>query len=366
MKGRLQPFFTWKSPGFILLHIMIVLIIPLVMTCHSPAPGRLLPDSVIEVWYGDKQSFGMNGNPQRWINIPGTVRSPGSVRSTLYTLNGKESHPFSLGRNMTRLAGEGDFNIEIDRHSLKVGKNKLMIEVEDTSGMVFRKNLKIRYFSSRKWPLPYHVDWKKERNISTAVQVVDGKWELNSEGIRTLEPYYDRMVAFGDSSWVNYEVTVEVKFHGYASPVPEPPVYGVCHAAIALRWPGHDEDHHQPHVKWYPLGATCEFKLFDHPDTCRFRIIGDHDIYNEDAQVRHRVETGIWYVMKAMVRTEGECTLYCAKFWNRSKPEPPGWDIVSREGSNDLKCGSALLIAHHSDVTFGNILVTPLDSPKNK
>jgi hypothetical protein len=361
MKNRLQPFFTGRIAGIFQPFIMAAWIIPLLLTCHSHAPGSMSPGSVIEIWYGDNQSFGMKGNPQRWINIPGIVRSSGSVRSAFYTLNGNGNYPFSLGRNMTRLAAEGDINIEIDRHSLKEGRNTLMIAVEDSSGIVVRKKVKIRYCSGRKWPLPYHVDWKKERSISAAVQVVDGKWELTSEGIRTVEPYYDRMVAFGDSSWVNYEVKVEVKFHGYASPVPEPPVYGVCHAAIALRWPGHDEDHHQPHVKWYPLGATCEFMLFDDPDACRFRIIGDHNIYNENAQVRHRVETGIWYIMKARVRSEGDSTLYCARFWKRSDPEPSGWDITNKEGREDVRCGSALLIAHHSDVTFGTIDCIPLE-----
>lgn len=364
MKGRHQPTCLVEFHGIFLLPIGAALVFLLVLSCRSHAPASLSPDRVIEVWYGDEQSFGMKGNPQRWMNILGSVRSPGSARSTWYSLNGTGNHPFSLGKNMTRLAGEGDFNIEIDRHSLKAGKNKLVIAVEDTSGKVFIKSIIINYFSDKEWPLPYHVDWTKERDISGAVQVVDGKWKLTPEGIRTVEPYYDRMVAFGDSSWVNYEVRVEVKFHGYASPVPEPPVYGVCHAAIALRWPGHDEDHHQPHVKWYPLGATCEFKLFDHPDTCRFRIIGDHHMYNENAQVRHRVETGVWYVMKARVKSEGDSTLYCARFWKRSDPEPSEWDIVSREGSSDLKCGSALLIAHHSDVTFGNIDCISLESAK--
>jgi len=174
MKGRFHLSFSGKFKAIFLLHLMLACIIALVATCRPSSPGSILPDSVIEVWYGNEQSFGMKGNPQRWINISGTVRLPGSVRSTYYTLNGNARHPFSLGRNMTRLAGEGDFNIEIDRHSLKEGNNKLMIAVEDTNNIVVRKKVKIRYSSGRKWPLPYYVDWKKVRNISQAVQVVDG------------------------------------------------------------------------------------------------------------------------------------------------------------------------------------------------
>jgi hypothetical protein len=88
MKSRLQQFFAGRFPGIFRLYFMPILIIPLVMTCHSPASHSMLPDNIIDVWYGDVQSFGMKGNPQRWINIHGTVRSYGiqNIESTFVTI----------------------------------------------------------------------------------------------------------------------------------------------------------------------------------------------------------------------------------------------------------------------------------------
>ena len=48
-----------------------------------------------------------------------------------------------------------------------------------------------------------------------------------------------------------------------------------------------------------------------------------------------------------------------AKLWLASEPEPGDWDIERFE-SGDLPGGSALLIAHHTDVTFGNVSVVPV------
>ena len=41
------------------------------------------------------------------------------------------------------------------------------------------------------------------------------------------------------------------------------------------------------------------------------------------------------------------------------------WDFERIEPVEDVPNGSALLLAHHSDVTFGNIHVTPITKPGN-
>lgn len=53
-------------------------------------------------------------------------------------------------------------------------------------------------------------------------------------------------------------------------------------------------------------------------------------------------------------------SLYRAKLWRSTDPEPTDWDFKRSELQDDVATGSALLLAHPSDVTFGDILVNPL------
>ena len=50
---------------------------------------------------------------------------------------------------------------------------------------------------------------------------------------------------------------------------------------------------------------------------------------------------------------------YRVKLWPVGEAEPEPWDLERYE-SGDLESGSALLLAHHADVTFGNVTVRPL------
>jgi hypothetical protein len=61
----------------------------------------------------------------------------------------------------------------------------------------------------------------------------------------------------------------------------------------------------------------------------------------------------MWYVRPP----DGGCR--CVKLWPAQQPEPGSWDLRRYE-SDDLAAGSALLIAHHADVTFGNVSVVRL------
>ncbi len=96
-------------------------------------------DLSIDIWYGKKQSFGHPGNPQRAINILGNVQYDGNLKSLQFTLNKGEWVNLSIGRNDTRLARQGDFNIEILRTALREGKNRVQIPdpFSDPSGLAF-------------------------------------------------------------------------------------------------------------------------------------------------------------------------------------------------------------------------------------
>ncbi|MFC1573635.1 hypothetical protein ACFL30_00465 [Candidatus Latescibacterota bacterium] len=355
----LTEYFHKPLSFVILVGVLVITSITSVSCTHKDSPD-------IDVWYGNEQSFGLPGNPQKWANILGSVSSENGIRSLAYSLNGEAVIPLSIGPDGKRLANPGDFNIDIDCHNLNVGANTVTISTTDSLYNSSESTVTVNYSHRQSWPLPYSIDWQTVNTFREAVQVVDGKWKLEADGIRIVEPYYDRVLALGDSTWTDYEVTAEVIFHG--SRQPRKGIDGgasVIHAAIAMRWPGHDEDGLQPRVKWYPLGATAEFRLIEgNPDDCRWRIIGeggkDFKVVNEENG--RAIKLGKRYIMKARVETRiDSSTLYSVKFWESNTVEPENWDLQAEEGIEDVQSGGALLIAHYTNLTFGEITVNKVN-----
>ena len=321
----------------------------------------------IEFWYGDEQRFGLLGHPQRWVNILGHV-SPGvEINALSYSLNGAESKPLSFREDFKRLARTGDFNVEIDRCLLKSGENKIVLRATTRTGQTAERGMTVFYVDDgRRWPLPYRIDWSQTPRIEEVAQVVDGKWKLTQRGVRSVEPYYDRVLAIGDSSWRDYEVSTTVTFHRFTPPHTSPNTTGVTHAAIATRWPGHDADGQQPSVKWYPLGATAEFRLTWNLDECRWRIFDGKRPFHVESQRRRAIELEKTYRMKHRVETIDDVrSRYRVKLWPVGETEPDAWDLERHE-SGDLENGSALLLTHHADATFGNITVLPCGQARSQ
>jgi hypothetical protein len=290
------------------------------------------------------------------------VASSHDIASLDYSLNDASPIPLSVGPDGHRLANHGDFNIEIDRAHLQTGENTVEIIARNHQGHKSRTMVILVMHESIGCELPYAIDWSAVERIHDAAQVVDGLWSLTEDGIKVVEPYYDRVIAFGDQSWRDYEVTVPVTFHGMRHPVKGTDGgAGVIHAAIAVNWPGHDEDNHQPHVKWYPLGATAEFRLEPELKNCSWRILGGARKVVEEDSTRP-IEYGRQYVMKHRVRTCSDLsTQYSVKLWRADELEPKSWDVQATEGPEDVQQGGALIIAHYTIVTFGDVTVKPLE-----
>lgn len=324
----------------------------------------------IEVWYGDEQHFGQRGVPQKWVNILGRASARDVMASLSYSLNGAAPVTLSLGPDGYRLACAGDFNVDLEFDALRPGTNTLLLVATDIAGRRTERTVTVHSHRGNVWPLPYTVDWRRVSAISDAVQVVDGLWRLEPDGVRTVEPYYDRILAFGDRTWTDYTVTATVTFHSYAPPVKAAPTYGVSHAAIAARFPGHFADKKQPHVQWYPLGAVAEFRLGEKLEQSSWRIFRDgtatkRAIALVEPRMR-RVELGVRYCLKLRVDTlPGPSARYRVKAWKESEPEPAAWDMDERDGGSAIPSGGALLVSHNTDVTFGNFSATPNDPKEN-
>ena len=315
----------------------------------------------IDFWYGDTQRFGHLGHPQRWINVLGHVSPATNLSSLQFDLNEDGPRSLNFDASPTRIAKSGDFNVEIARDQLRPGTNELTFIATDFSGKEHRRTATIVYIDDhKKWPLPYSIDWSKVSAIQEVAQIVDGHWKLTEQGVRTVHRHYDRVIAFGDDSWTDYEISTTVTVHALTGPRIPPNKTNVTHAAIALRWPGHDEDGKQPSIKWYPVGATGEFRLGDDLKECRWRIFDGKREFHVESDRRRTIEYGKPYQMKHRVETTPDGrSLYRVKFWAADEAEPSQWDLERIE-PGDLKAGSALLIAHFSDVTFGNVHATSL------
>ena len=347
---------------------LLAVILLSIYACGNEKSNRDKPSLYVDIWYGDQQSFGKPGITQKWINILGNVYAEKGIKDLTYTLNEGKPKKLTVGSDLHRLAATGDFNIDLDINDCQSGKNAVLISAVDSIENTCSRKVEFLLEKSNCWPLPYTIKWSDVKNIQDVVQVIDGHWEITGQGLHNLDTYYDRVVAFGDTTWKNYEVSTSVIFHSFTPPEEGPPTYNVSHAAIAMRWTGHDEDDLQPHRKWYPLGATAEFRLTKNLDSCRWRIFdgpkpNSVNFHSEQPAEDYRnIQLNRKYGMKHRFSTIGkDSTLYQVKLWPFDEPEPMEWDFQGIEVEENYGSGSALLIAHNTSVTFGDVTVRSVD-----
>ena len=309
---------------------------------------------LIDVWYGSEQSSGHLGQPQPWVNVLGNVSDSDGVSSLEYTLNGSGPVALSIGPDGRRLLSAGDFNIDLATSALVAGANTVVITAADGVNNVSTDTVTVNYQPAPIWPLPFEIHWDSlttDEEIQTVAHVVDGKWTLDGDEVRTAEPGYDRLIAAGDASWDDYEVLVPITFHT------QPGGYG---AGILFRWNGHTDSPvicAQPKCGWLPLGAI----LWATP--------GQIEVYGNGGSIldtQNRVlAPGIKYWFRGRVQTNGTGGLYQLRVWEDGQPEPAGWDISGQELLSDPQNGSMMLISHQADVSFGPVTVTALPDPPN-
>jgi uncharacterized repeat protein (TIGR02543 family) len=313
------------------------------------------PETLIQLWYGNHQQIGHSGIPQVWANVMGSISVPGQVASLSCRLNGSPYGNLSMGPSQSyRLAQPGDFNAEVAFEDLSPGLNQVTIVAQLQNGSVFQRHVTLDYSPGNFWPLPYSVDWNTVTSIHQVAQPVDGHWQLASGGVRSIAPGYDRLLAIGDIAWESYQVTVPITVHSVnPQGIFAPPLVGVL-----LRWDGHSSPNgEQPGVQWAPVGALGVFEL--NPSGHRLQIIENN--FDSVTQLSRTMQFGIQYAFKMRVEkvTGTPYGKYSFKVWRSDLPEPAAWDL-QRQATSGLSAGSLLLLAHHTDATFGNVTVEPI------
>ncbi|WP_127583248.1 hypothetical protein [Paenibacillus koleovorans] len=316
----------------------------------------------IDVWYGCERSFGRQGIPQDAINILGNVRPARYVAELFYTLDGDFPVKLSLGPDRRRLSRPGDFNVEIVTEGLSEGTHTLRLEAVDVSGGIAISEVIFHYGGERRRSPELEIDWRDVARIDDAAQVIDGLWGLADGCVRTLAPGYDRVIGVGDIAWSDYEVTVPVTIHGFDIKGVNPIGYGY-NVGIVLRWQGHaDWDGRQPRYGYYPYGALAlyEYNFGRDPHHFHLRLYGNNVQPLNEQQCVIRLELGVPYIFKAFVRScPNETAHYGIKVWQSDQTEPANWALEGRGFIGERTEGAVLLLAHHTDASFGNVKIRP-------
>lgn len=310
---------------------------------------------LIDIWYGDTQEFGRIGSPVPLVNILGNASASSGISSLTYSFNGGSQRTLSMGPNLRRLARPGDFNVEIPLGNLQPGTNTVTIHAQDWNGHETTRVVTVVNSSGAVWPRPSTVNWDGVSNINSAAQVVDGLWEIRHGAVRPVVSAYDRLVAVGDRTWTQYEVSCPITVHsidtnGYAAPSFGPAV------GLLLRWPGHSNDGNQPWEGVYPLGAIGMFRWTESQDS--FQLFGNQGTilaWTAD----QALQIGVTYIFKMRVDSVPGGAQYRLKWWPSGEDEPSGWILTGFQSlSDDPGHGCILLLAHHVDASFGAVTIT--------
>lgn len=327
----------------------------------------------IAVWYGQYQEFGVPGSPQAWVNILGRLANPANLntRALTYRVNGGAEKRLHIGGPKKRLQDPGDFNIDLDYASLNEGLNTVTLKAVYLDDSEARETVVVNYRHGQTWPLPYSINWSKATSIQEVADVVDGLWGLNREQstIRTLATGYDRLVAIGDVAWTDYEVEVPITIHERRT--------SSSLVGLVLRWQGHYHwSGSPPRWGWWPLGAMA----FYGSSSDALELLGNDNqtLVRYPAELYHGslaidesglvLQENVPYIFKAQVVSRGnDVSIYRLKVWQQGTSEPATWTLAgygiayqSAENPGELKQGSLLLVAHHTDASFGNVVVRPL------
>lgn len=334
------------------------------------APG----DPDLTIWYGSEQTFGNNGTPQQWINILGNVADTNGLSDLTYQLNGAPPvslrpkydtvNDLSIGPDGRRLLEPGDFNVELDKADLLSGANELIITATDNTLATSQTTVTVNYDPSTYWPETYNVTWSAVSDIQQAVQIVDGQWTLDSNGLRPVVMGYDRVIDLGDLNWDDYEVTVPLTLHAIDSNgftyLSGSPGFG-----MTFRWNGHvpgsQDPDAQPRYYWWPAGGGVWYDAGHDGPLSIGTWAGSLDVVDTSG---FQIAYDTAYIFKFRVETIlGTGSQYSLKVWPAGDTEPAEWYLTGTEVALDVPYGSCIFVAHHVDLTIGDIQVVPLPDP---
>lgn len=317
----------------------------------------------VELWYGDELHIGRSGRPNRWVTLPGRVHALAGLHDLRWQLRNQPGTggPLSVGPTAYRLADVGDFNLEFDPAMLRIGRNELTLVAVGRDGRQTTVELAVVLHAEERVPLPTHVDFAALRRIDDAVQVLDGRWEQERDGLRTRQVGYDRMLCVGDSTWRDVDVRLCFTVHAYPDDpmLAELPNCGSL-VGVMLRWYGHTNWHDLvPYRGYRPFGIMA---MHGHAfsGATRFGLYKNDDVLYPHAAPHQPLDLGRrqWLRVDARSRPNAP-SVYRLKAWPDDQPEPETWMFTEVGPDDERQQGAVALIAHQVDATFHQIRLKP-------
>jgi hypothetical protein len=322
----------------------------------------------ISVWNGTSQRFGGLGAPQRWVNILGNISDLDGIQSASFQLNGGPVYPLSWGPDGRRLKKQGDFNVDLLARDLNSGTNSLVISAKDWNNEISSVTVSIDFTRGTVWPYDYTVGWSSGAALMDSSQVVDGKWMVYGGAVRIQEPGYDRLIAIGDTTWQDYEVTARFTVDAIDSTVEAfSPANGGPAVGFLMRWNGHtDTPAFLPPIS-QPLSGYLPYGMigWHHWRTGygdfspnQWELMGNDLILRSTSTARDIVY-GVPYYFRMRVKGNAGGAQYSFKIWAEGESEPVSWLMTAQEPSTSPSHGSVMLVAHHVFVSVGPVSVVP-------
>jgi hypothetical protein len=332
----------------------------------------------ITVWGGLDRRIGHLGTAQADFNLMGHVGRWEVLATLSYSLNGGAPRALNWGQgagdfgDYRRLAHNGDFNVDLPIAELQPGLNTISVHAVDQWGGedLVTANVTLETGST---PLPLLVDWETFTDPQDAGQAVDGNWVLEAPGLRTASVGYDRIFLLGETSWQDFEVTCAVTIHEVQAVTG--PLSDGAGLGFMPRFTGHviggfrNFPAAQPKWGYQPFGALTWLRW-----TGGAAASPAIQFYRGDSDVTQNFGVAAGAVAGATLRLRLRCetlpdapggagvTRYSFKVWPDQSVEPAGWACeVVQESANALRQGSLGLLAHHVDVTFGDVVVSTLN-----
>jgi hypothetical protein len=180
---------------------------------------------------------------QAVFNVVGRLRSPATVESLSYRLNGGDERPVAfrrVGSRSKRLVRPGDFNIDTILVEELHEENVLTMRLGRSRRPVWEEEIvfPVRWFDAG--ASVFRLDLENANRAQEVGQIVDGRWRLlgDEHGRRCLElggddAGYDRIITFGDRHWTDgYEVHARLCVRHWTSELS----HG---AGLAFKWNAH-------------------------------------------------------------------------------------------------------------------------------
>ncbi len=324
-------------------------------TYTDTATVNMIVGSPIVAWYGQAQAFGALGEPQEWVNVLGNVALD-EISSLSYRLNGGPEVDVRLGGDGRRLQSKNDFNVELSFGDLDptAADDTLLLIGRTGSGEEYTNTLTIAYEAGESWAADYAIDWQTVTDLQDVVQVVDGHWGFDQNGVRPIEQGYDRLLAIGDDTWDFYEASLTVDLHDITTTNQQ---HGSAFA-FGMLWGGHTDEPvggQTPHIGWE---NSAGFYFWGEEDVSRDKYYG----WGGNRFPLVDLKQGEKYNVKVRLEQyDGLDKAYSVKIWHEADAEPQDWLISQADGFAEPVTGSFLLNAHYFDVTFGDLQVTGIE-----